>query len=151
MVTLRWKCEYFMDKIDFLSMVLTPKGLQPCPKNDRWQLYKNFIKDFATLAQPLYRWKKQGISKKLQPIYSVPYLIFKCPNVHISILRDIKTGKKKTKKTKKTRNIQVDWLKTIMKQQVCRKTDQTKQWPPQKDVGNNWRRNQSNWPTLTDR
>ena len=69
------KCEYFMDKIDFLGMVVTPKGLQPCPKkvqviktfptpktvkqvrsfNGMCQFYKKFIKDFATLAKPLYR------------------------------------------------------------------------------------------------
>ena len=69
------KCEYFMDQIDFLGMVVTPKGLQPCPKkvqviktfptpktvkqvrsfNGMCQFYKKFIKDFATLAKPLYR------------------------------------------------------------------------------------------------
>ena len=69
------KCQYFMDKIDFLGMVVTPKGLQPCPKkvqviktfptpktvkqvrsfNGMCQFYKKFIKDFATLAKPLYR------------------------------------------------------------------------------------------------
>ena len=69
------KCEYFMDKIDFLGMIVMPKGLQPCPKkvqviktfptpktvkqvrsfNGMCQFYKKFIRDFATLAKPLYR------------------------------------------------------------------------------------------------
>ena len=75
------KCQYFMDKIDFLGMVVTPKGLQPCPKkvhviktfptpktvkqvrsfNGMCQFYKKFIKDFATLAKPLYRLTEDNV------------------------------------------------------------------------------------------
>ena len=50
---------------------------------------------------------KQGTSKKLQPIYSGPYLVCKRPNIHTATLRDIKTGKLLT------RNVHVDRLKRI--------------------------------------
>ena len=36
---------------------------------------------------------KQGTSKKLQPIFSDPYLVCKHSNIHTATLRDIKTGK----------------------------------------------------------
>lgn len=68
------KCEYFTDRIDFLGMRVTPKGLQPSPekveairtfprpksvKNVRaftglCQYFKKFIKGYAKLARPLY-------------------------------------------------------------------------------------------------
>ena len=50
---------------------------------------------------------KQGTSKKLQPIFSGPYLVCKRPNIHTATLRDIKTGKLLT------RNVHVDRLKRI--------------------------------------
>ena len=74
------KCEYFMDKIDFLGMIVTQKGIQPCPKKIEelkslprpknvhevrsftglCQFLKNFIKDFSKIIRPMYRLTEKG-------------------------------------------------------------------------------------------
>ena len=50
---------------------------------------------------------KQGTSKKLQPIFSGPYLVCKHSNIHTATLRDMKTGKLLT------RNVHGDRLKRV--------------------------------------
>ena len=74
------KCEYFVDKIDFLGMIVTQKGIQPCPKkiealktfprpknvhevrsfNGLCQFFKKFIKDFSKIIRPMYALTAKG-------------------------------------------------------------------------------------------
>ena len=70
----RKKCEFFLDRIEFLGMVVSPQGIQPCPTkiaslkefkrpktitqvrsfNGLCQFFKRFIKNFSEIIRPLY-------------------------------------------------------------------------------------------------
>ena len=91
---------------------------------------------------------KQGTSKKLQPIFSGPYLVCNRSNIHTAILRDVKTWKLLT------RSVHSDWLKRVTDirnnkfagRLIKPDNDQlTKMWKIK------WQRNKSDWTTTMNR